>query len=666
MAQTPFDPYHQWLDLPVGHSPGNYYELLKLETFESDPAVIARSAEMIATRIRRVHPGEHLAEWQRVLDAVSSARACLLDPSTKAAYDARLRAQLSPLQPIAAPRARTSVAGDADSGVNWASLRQKVPGLLAVGLCIMLVVVAAAYYRYERQQQIAAGKAEKAAGQAEASEKQASASSDASATRPLAKAPALEPASIAAQSSQVIAAQESSQPDRTAPASVGPSKAVDAAASEPAPQPAASAAPGPTPTAARVTASASPVTDAPAAAVVEPVAAGGGQAEPLKDAAAEPAPGPQVDSQKQDLYRRAVAAARAAMARRDLSGARRQLKTAAKLLQTPEEKAEAARLETLVGHLEEFYRALAKVVLGLAPAQEFTIGNTPMIVVEATPTRLLLRSEGRNHSYTMNNLPRPIVEVLVQTGLPDNAATKVPFGAYLAFDPQGDRQMARKLWREAIDAGQNIGELLLELDLAAPDTAAQAPKAPAARTTIQKTDLPTDPGALQQADEAVRAQFQIDYNLASGASGKLKLADRLLEAAAGGELAPATRFVMLRDARDNALAAGKPEKACTAIDEMGRYFTVDPLDMKVTVLEQFGKMARTAAGNKELTDSALGLVNQATKAGRLDQAGRLAAVAVAAAQRVRNAALVRQALDVQEKIDAEAQKAAEKAAKKKG
>jgi hypothetical protein len=355
------------------------------------------------------------------------------------------------------------------------------------------------------------------------------------------------------------------------------------------------------------------------------------------------------------------------MSRRDTIGGKRNAKAAVKLTQTPEEEAEAARLETLATHTEEFWKTMLQVIAGLTPAQEFNLGKTPAIVVEASTTRITFRHEGRNQSVAVKELPRPIVEGLVQACFADNAATKLLLGTYHAMDAQGDRKAARKLWQELIDAGNDVTDLMAELDVApAGKTAPATAPGKATKTEVAKTDAPTDAAALRQAEQAVRSDFEIDYNLASSVGGKLKLSEKLAAAADRADVPAEKRFVMLRDARDYALAAGKPAAACEVIDRLAQCFTVDPLELKTAAMEQAAKMVRTSSGGKEAAECVLTLVDQAVQARRWDEAGRLAAVAVSTAQKSRNAALIHSAREAKLKVDEAAEKAAEGAEKKKG
>jgi len=91
MAEN-FDPYHKWLGIPPAEQPPNYYRLLGLALFESDPDVIDHATEQRIVHLRTFQIGKHSDESQQLLREVFTARVCLLNREKKAAYDAQLRA----------------------------------------------------------------------------------------------------------------------------------------------------------------------------------------------------------------------------------------------------------------------------------------------------------------------------------------------------------------------------------------------------------------------------------------------------------------------------------------------------------------------------------------------------------------------------------------------
>ena len=89
--QDHFDPYLQWLGIQPGEHPPDCYGLLRLDRFENDSEAIALAADGAMARVRGQRPGEHVAQWQELLDELAAAKACLTDASKKAEYDNLLK-----------------------------------------------------------------------------------------------------------------------------------------------------------------------------------------------------------------------------------------------------------------------------------------------------------------------------------------------------------------------------------------------------------------------------------------------------------------------------------------------------------------------------------------------------------------------------------------------
>jgi hypothetical protein len=99
-----FDPYYRWLAIPPEDQPPDHYRLLGVRRFESDPEVISNAADRQMLHVRSFQTGPHSVECQRLLNELSFARTCLLDPSKKAVYDRGLGHSMSlPHQPVVQP-----------------------------------------------------------------------------------------------------------------------------------------------------------------------------------------------------------------------------------------------------------------------------------------------------------------------------------------------------------------------------------------------------------------------------------------------------------------------------------------------------------------------------------------------------------------------------------
>lgn len=101
MSDT-FDPYHQWMGIPPAEQPPNYYRLLGVPLFESDPDVIDNAAKQRIRHIQAFQIGAHSDESLRILNEISIARVCLLYAATKAEYDTGLRTAMA-VPPVTAP-----------------------------------------------------------------------------------------------------------------------------------------------------------------------------------------------------------------------------------------------------------------------------------------------------------------------------------------------------------------------------------------------------------------------------------------------------------------------------------------------------------------------------------------------------------------------------------
>jgi formylglycine-generating enzyme required for sulfatase activity len=97
-----FDPYHQWLGIPLQEQPAHHYRLLGITDFESDRDVISAAAERQTIYLRTLQAGEHAVLVAELLNEVSRARVTLLNADQKAGYDAELREQQIP-EPEAEP-----------------------------------------------------------------------------------------------------------------------------------------------------------------------------------------------------------------------------------------------------------------------------------------------------------------------------------------------------------------------------------------------------------------------------------------------------------------------------------------------------------------------------------------------------------------------------------
>jgi len=105
-----FDPYYTWLAIPPEEQPPDYYRLLGVPRFESNPDVITHAADQRSKHLRTFQTGKHWRLSQKLLNEVTAARLCLLNPEKKAKYDEQLRQQIAAQTPKLAPPRRNTAA----------------------------------------------------------------------------------------------------------------------------------------------------------------------------------------------------------------------------------------------------------------------------------------------------------------------------------------------------------------------------------------------------------------------------------------------------------------------------------------------------------------------------------------------------------------------------
>ena len=90
-----FDPYLNWLGIPQHEQPPNFYRLLGVVLFESNPEVIEQAADLQSLRVGGYQAGPQGELCQQLMTEIAMARFCLLDPQQKAAYDGQLQQGLA-------------------------------------------------------------------------------------------------------------------------------------------------------------------------------------------------------------------------------------------------------------------------------------------------------------------------------------------------------------------------------------------------------------------------------------------------------------------------------------------------------------------------------------------------------------------------------------------
>ncbi|MEN6449922.1 MAG: hypothetical protein ABFC96_05460 [Thermoguttaceae bacterium] len=92
-TKSPLDVYRDWLGIADPERPLTNYQLLGLTQFSDRGDEIERRAQEQLDKLRQFTKGEHSLQAKRLAFEIESAKACLLNPAAKAAYDAALRSR---------------------------------------------------------------------------------------------------------------------------------------------------------------------------------------------------------------------------------------------------------------------------------------------------------------------------------------------------------------------------------------------------------------------------------------------------------------------------------------------------------------------------------------------------------------------------------------------
>ena len=144
---------------------------------------------------------------------------------------------------------------------------------------------------------------------------------------------------------------------------------------------------------------------------------------------------------------------RLALARREMDLALERLNVVRGLKLPPKEQADVNRLIALHEHLELFWKAVSTAMGDLKDADDITVKGTTVAVVEASPTKLILRVQGQNRTYQVQSLTPTLAMFLAQRWFKPIPSSKIFLGSFYAMDQQGDREEARRLWEEARQGG---------------------------------------------------------------------------------------------------------------------------------------------------------------------------------------------------------------------
>jgi len=140
-----FNHYQKWLGIPLKDQPADHYRLLGLEQFEADPDIIENAADRQMTYVRTFQTGQHAQLAEQLLNEISRAKVCLLNPVKKQSYDRRLRTYLKSRQAAAkaskAEPPQPAAKADPPQQVKYRRLVHVVMGAGAVVAAVVAMIL---------------------------------------------------------------------------------------------------------------------------------------------------------------------------------------------------------------------------------------------------------------------------------------------------------------------------------------------------------------------------------------------------------------------------------------------------------------------------------------------------------------------------------------------
>lgn len=616
MAES-FDPYLHWLGIRDPQRPPNYYRLLGIELFESDPEVISNAADRQMAHVRTFQTGKHSALSQKILNELAAAKICLLNPEKKAQYDAQLLAQQA-AQQYMPPLTTVSVPGQPPPGGLWPLNPPFVPSapletapaepeaaeirpvsswfsfvatvLVAVILVLVGLIVAVVVQKSSQQTAV--------------------------------------PPPTSSE-------EEKPTPGPVSPPPAGPEKPAKHPPQEK-PKP------------------------------------------PLPEKPKPPEP-PRLPPARDSLQavRRALAQRDIPSARKYLDWAQRmapmgspEAAEAARLniaIIALEDFWKAAA--EALSHL----RIDEKILLEPSKQEVLITG------VSEDKQKLEIALDGQKRWVTLQDMPIGLALVLARRKLPDNPSALLAQGAALLFDSQGDLAEAERLLQEAIAKKVFQAEEFAEELKVAQAARSKAPppemgpgsKPPPEKPPEPKPEQPPpkpepkpeqpppkplkhpipDPETQQKMLAEIRQIFEKEYKAAQKPDEKAKLADLLYRQGTETRDNPPAQYMLFVEARNLALESGNKDVLDRSLRRIAHNFEVDFVEFGAAFFEEAAKRGRTAPANKAAAQIALDLAQEAFGKDKLAEAVRLAASALEMARKASDSLTIKKAAAVRRKLE---------------
>lgn len=88
-----FNPYRDWLGIPISELPADHYQLLGVERYEADPDRLQAAADQRMKTLRNFRVGRFADVSETLLNEIARAKICLLDPARRVEYEQELKSE---------------------------------------------------------------------------------------------------------------------------------------------------------------------------------------------------------------------------------------------------------------------------------------------------------------------------------------------------------------------------------------------------------------------------------------------------------------------------------------------------------------------------------------------------------------------------------------------
>ncbi len=311
----------------------------------------------------------------------------------------------------------------------------------------------------------------------------------------------------------------------------------------------------------------------------------------------------------QEEWRKITTQVRQDLGWRRIPQVKRNLDALQKIAQTDEEKNEMDRLVALTSYTETFITWVGNYMGGFTPGNSVNIDGQDIGIVESTPGRLIIREQGVNKTYTVDDLNPKLVAYLVQNALkaPDDY---VLYGTYLAMAPDGDRAKAKTLWETAKTKGfdaDSIDLIMQELEVPLVDSgrkpAVQTVRSGKNKPAMEPQEVPTG-DAHEKALAKIKEEFAKDY-AKTDRYAQSKQAEKFLKLSQSSNRPADEAYVLSEEACRIAMENSYFETAYQAMIVQQSRFQQDTYQDRLSMITKANPTARGQSSASEVVNCAI-------------------------------------------------------------